>query len=75
MKKEVTDIKKERLMKIENNPEHKEHNSKIEKEVKMSKTFENKILEDVILKQLLKLLVIRFNEVLVANKVLEEFIL
>ena len=34
-------------MKIENNPEHKEYNSKIQKEVKMSKTFENKILEDV----------------------------
>ena len=43
MKKEVTYMKKERLMNIENNLEHKEHNSKIEKEVKISKTFENKI--------------------------------
>jgi hypothetical protein len=47
MKKEVTDKKKERLMEIQNNPEFLELNSKIEKEVKISKTFENKILEDL----------------------------
>lgn len=34
-------------MEIQNNPELLEYNSKIEKEVKISKTFENKIFEDV----------------------------
>ena len=47
MRKEVINKKKERFMEIQNNPELLEYNSKIEKEVKISKTFENKIFEDV----------------------------
>jgi hypothetical protein len=46
MKKDVNIKKKDKFMEIQNNPELLEYNSKVEKEVRINKTFENKILDD-----------------------------